>query len=493
MKVPVARCAVLGVVLTIVGVTAETSLTRRGVALAMTQTVTLESGPQFVVQRVCVSCHNDRFRSGNLSLEKFDVAAAHKNAEVAEKMIRKLRAGMMPPPGAPRPDDETLLGLVRKLEEVVDEAAARDPNPGGRTFQRLNRREYEHAIRDLLTLDVDAGNWLPPDQMSANFDNIADAQTLSPTLLEAYLNAASAISRMAVGDRNAPAIDETYTNSQYISQHPWDHVEGAPYGTRGGIVVDHVFPADGEYVFALTFSSGVNTPIEDIDISINGERMALLLYDTNPRGVAADGRGFAPTKTQPIFVRAGQHKVAAAFVRRAEGPYEDLIRPHDWSFAGGGSGGAGITTLPHVRDLIISGPYHATGISETTSRRKIFTCRPTVAAEQRSCAREIISRLGTEAYRRKVAPADLDSLMAFYDQGAKKGGFEIGVSREPRSALGSGGTPTAGPTLAGRSARGGAWHQVCRPVVPAPGSVQGAPRHERLSQLRRESRRCDET
>jgi len=437
MKVPVARCAVLGVVLTIVGVTAETSLTRRGVALAMTQTVTLESGPQFVVQRVCVSCHNDRFRSGNLSLEKFDVAAAHKNAEVAEKMIRKLRAGMMPPPGAPRPDDETLLGLVRKLEEVVDEAAARDPNPGGRTFQRLNRREYEHAIRDLLTLDVDAGNWLPPDQMSANFDNIADAQTLSPTLLEAYLNAASAISRMAVGDRNAPAIDETYTNSQYISQHPWDHVEGAPYGTRGGIVVDHVFPADGEYVFALTFSSGVNTPIEDIDISINGERMALLLYDTNPRGVAADGRGFAPTKTQPIFVRAGQHKVAAAFVRRAEGPYEDLIRPHDWSFAGGGSGGAGITTLPHVRDLIISGPYHATGISETTSRRKIFTCRPTVAAEQRSCAREIISRLGTEAYRRKVAPADLDSLMAFYDQGAKKGGFEIGVRTALEAILSS--------------------------------------------------------
>ena len=192
--------------------------------------------------------------------------------------------------------------------------------------------------------------------MSANFDNIADAQTLSPTLLEAYLNAASAISRMAVGDRNAPAIDETYTNPQYISQHPWDHVEGAPYGTRGGIVVDHVFPADGEYVFALTFSSGANTPIEDIDISINGERMALLLYDTNPRGVAADGRGFAPTKTQPIFVRAGQHKVAAAFVRRAEGPYEDLIRPHDWSFAGGGSGGAGITTLPHGTSAVSASP-----------------------------------------------------------------------------------------------------------------------------------------
>src|SRR5206468_6727507 len=215
MKVAVATSAVLGVALTI--------------ALGATQTITSQSDPNVVVQRVCVGCHNNRSRSGNLSLEQFDVIAAHKNADVAEKMIRKLRAGMMPPPGAPRPDDATLLALAKTLEDVVDGAAAQNPNPGGRTFQRLNRREYERAIRDLLAINVDAGKWLPPDQMSANFDNMADAQTLSPTLLEGYLNAASAISRMAVGDRGAPATDETYTNSQYISQHPWDYVEGAPY------------------------------------------------------------------------------------------------------------------------------------------------------------------------------------------------------------------------------------------------------------------------
>ncbi len=405
--------------------------------MSATQTATDESDPQLVVQRVCVGCHNDRSRSGNLSLEHFDVASAGTNAEVAEKMIRKLRAGMMPPPGARRPADEALTGLAQKLETVVDEAASRDPNPGGRTFQRLNRPEYERAIRDLLALDVHAKNWLPPDQMSANFDNMADAQTLSPTLLEAYLNAATAISRMALGDRNPPAIDETYTNSQYISQHPWDHVEGAPYGTRGGLVVDHVFPADGEYVFSLTFTSGSNTPIEDIDVSIDGERVALLLYDTNPRGVAADGRGFTPTKTQPIQVRAGQHKVAAAFIRRTEGPYEDLIRPHDWSLAGGGSGGAGVTTLPHVRDLIIGGPYRVMGMSDTASRRKIFTCRPTVSSEERPCARQIISRMGTEAFRRSLSPGDLDELMAFYDQGAKKGGFEIGVRTALEAILAS--------------------------------------------------------
>jgi len=408
-----------------------------GAPVIATQTATDDSDPQLLVQRVCVGCHNDRSRSGNLSLEHFEVASAGKNADVAEKMIRKLRAGMMPPSGTRRPADEALTALAKKLEEVVDEAAGRDPNPGGRTFQRLNRPEYERAIRDLLVLDVHAKNWLPPDQMSANFDNMADAQTLSPTLLDAYLNAASAISRMAIGDRNPPAIDETYTNSQYLSQHPWDHVEGAPYGTRGGMVVDHVFPADGEYVFSLTFISGNNTPLEDIDVSIDGERVALLLYDTNPRGVAADGRGSAPTKTQPIRVRAGQHKVAAAFVRRTEGPYEDLIRPHDWSFAGGGAGGAGVTTLPHLRDLIISGPYRIMGMSDTPSRRKVFMCRPTVAPEERPCAREIISRIGTEAFRRSLSYGDLDELMAFYDQGAKKGGFEIGVRTALEAILAS--------------------------------------------------------
>ena len=402
-----------------------------------TQTGSEESDPELVVQRVCAGCHNDRTKSGNLSLEHFDVAAADKNAGVAEKMIRKLRAGMMPPPGARRPPDEALTALAKRLEEVVDEAANRDPNPGGRTFQRLNRPEYERAIRDFLSLDVHAKNWLPPDQMSANFDNMADTQTLSPTLLDAYLNAASAISRMAIGDRNPPAIDETYTDSQYISQHPWDHVDGAPYGTRGGIVIDHVFPADGEYVFSLTFNTGTNTPIEDIDVSIDGERVALLLYDTNPRGVAADGRGSSPTKTPPILVRAGQHKVAAAFIRRTEGPYEDLIRPHDWSFAGGGAGGVGVTTLPHLRDLIISGPYHIMGISDTASRRKVFTCRPTVAEEERPCAREIISRLGAEAFRRSLSAADRDELMAFYDQGAKNGGFEIGVRTALEAILAS--------------------------------------------------------
>jgi hypothetical protein len=308
-----------------------------------------------------------------------------------------------------------------------------------RTFQRLNRPEYARSIRELLDLDVDAGNWLPLDTKSANFDNIADAQALSPTLLESYLNAAAAISRMAIGDRRAPAIDATYTAPGYVSQHPWDHVDGAPYGTRGGMVVEHVFPADAEYVFEVDLVSGSNARYEDIDISINGERVALVEYETGPAG-GADGRGAVPMRTEPILVKAGQHKVAATFVRRQEGPYEDLIRPHDWSFAGGGSGGPGITTLPHLKDFVIKGPYRVTGISETPSRQKIFSCRPTVPSEEAACARQIISRLGADAYRRPLSAGEIDRLMPFYEKGAARsgeGGFEGGVRTALEAILAS--------------------------------------------------------
>ncbi len=189
-----------------------------------------------LVKTYCATCHSERAKAGGLSLAGFDAMKAHEQQDVVEKMIRKLSAGLMPPPGAKRPETALLASLTSALEGRMDEYAAANPNPGRRTFQRLNRPEYERAIADLLALDVDAANWLPLDQKSANFDNIADEQGLSPTLLEAYLNAAGDISRMAVGDKQAARVDSTYTNPSYVSQHPWDHVEGAPYGTRGGMV-----------------------------------------------------------------------------------------------------------------------------------------------------------------------------------------------------------------------------------------------------------------
>ena len=392
-----------------------------------------------VIRQYCVTCHNDKRKDDvmGLSLQTFDVAKAADSAATAEKMILKLQAGLMPPPGARRPDPSAQLALIGALETTVDRAAAARPNPGRRTFPRLNRAEYARAIRELLALDVDAGKWLPLDTMSANFDNIADEQALSPTLLESYLNAAADISRMAVGDRSARGIDHTYTNPSYVSQHPWDHIEGAPYGTRGGMVIDHVFPADGEYVFEVTLNSGDNARYEDIDISMNGERVAVLAYETAPAG-GADGRGANRhhDRAGPDS-SAGQQKVAAAFVRRSEGPYEDLIRPHDWSFAGGGSGGGGITTLPHLRDLIIRGPYKTTGVSQTPSRQKLFTCRPTSHDEEVRCAREIVTRIAGEAFRRPVSLRETDRLMPFYQKGAAEGGFEGGVGAALEAILSS--------------------------------------------------------
>jgi mono/diheme cytochrome c family protein len=402
-----------------------------------------------VMKRYCVTCHSEtgKQRSGDLSLAKFDPTRATDNAEVAERVIRKLQAGFMPPPGMPRPDPATYAALINTLETQIDTAAASRPAPGVRTFQRLNRPEYARTIKELLALDVDAGSWLPLYTTSANFDNIADAQSLSPTLLEAYLNAAAAISRMAVGDRRAPTIDVTYTAPGYVSQHPWDHVDGAPYGTRGGTVVNHVFPADAEYVFEVDLVSGSNARFEDIDISIDGERVALIEYETGPAG-GADGRGAVPMRTDPILVKAGQHKVAAAFVKRQDGPYEDLIRPHDWSFAGGGSGGPGITTLPHLKDFVIKGPFRVTGISDTPSRQKVFSCRPTLPSEERGCARQIIAKIGSEAYRRPLSAGEIDRLLPFYETGAKAsqtaragergdGGFEAGIRTALEAILAS--------------------------------------------------------
>ena len=383
-----------------------------------------------LVTTYCATCHSERAKAGGLSLAGFDAMKATERQDVVEKMIRKLSAGLMPPPGAKKPDAALLASLTQALESRMDEFAAANPNPGRRTFQRLNRPEYERAVRDLLALDVDAGKWLPLDQKSANFDNIADEQALSATLLEAYLNAAGDISRMAVGDKQAARVDIVYTNPAYVSQHPWDHVEGAPYGTRGGLVANHVFPADAEYEFDLLVISGDNARGEDIDLSIDGERVALIKFENGP-AAAADGRGGMALRTEPILVRAGVHKVSAAFVRKGDGPYEDLIRPHDWSYAGGGSGGAGITTLPHLRDLLVAGPYNATGVSDSPSRQRIFSCRPTTASEEPTCARSILQRLGSAAYRRPMTTTEVDGLLPFFETGAASGGFEAGV----RSAL----------------------------------------------------------
>lgn len=396
-----------------------------------------DAAGQAIIEETCQGCHNDRARYGNMSLESFEVAQADENSELAEKVIRKLRAGMMPPAGVQRPDESALASLATLLETRIDEASAANRNPGRRSFQRLNRAEYERSVRDLLGLDIDSGEYLPLDTKSANFDNIADAQPLSATLMNGYLRAASTVSRLAVGDPTATPSETTYQVTRWASQT--DHVEGAPYGTRGGLSVAHTFPADGEYVFRVSFhheTTGAlfgNAPgtlhttesPEQVEISVDGERAALLdiprwMHVSDPDGVNI--------WTDPIRVEAGPHRVAAGFVTRLEGPVQDVISPHAWSMASTSIADAyGFTSLPHLRDLAIRGPQNSTGVSDTQSRRKIFTCRPDSASAALPCAREIVERLGSQAYRRPLSSANLDALMSLYEAGTTEGGFEPGI------------------------------------------------------------------
>ncbi len=392
------------------------------------------------VGRFCFRCHNDSSMTGGLSLESFDVSRATENAELAEKIIRKLRAGMMPPREAQQPDLATVTALVNALETTLDEAAAANPNPGSRTFQRLNRAEYVSSVRDLLGITVDVDAFLPPDTISASFDNIADVQMPSATLMEGYLRAANHVSRIAVGDPYAGPDSTTYNVPRTGSQK--HRAEGAPFGTRGGIAVEHNFPADGKYEFQMLLHGepaglffGRTVPGEQLEVSIDGARVALIPID---RWMSeSDPTGLTLT-TDPIYVRAGAHTVAAAFLMQNEGPEDDLITPIDHTLADTQIGvGYGVTTLPHLRDFAIVGPFEVTGVSDTPTRQRIFTCRPTSPEEEIPCAQEIIGALAETAYRRPLEAADIDALMAFYNQGSAFGGFEGGIRTALQAILAS--------------------------------------------------------
>lgn len=397
-----------------------------------------------VVKTYCQRCHNETQKRGNLSLATFDASAAPRMADVAEKMVAKLRSGMMPPPGQKRPTADTLNALVQSLESQLDSAAAAKPNPGGRTFQRLNRAEYTRAIRDLLGLEIDAGAYLPLDTQSENFDNIADVQVLSPTLLDAYLRAASDISWLAVGNPRATASAATYSVPRTASQV--DRVEGAPFGTRGGLSVVHTFPADGAYVFRVIFFhettgafAGGNARGEKMEISIDGERVALLDVD---RFMHAGDPNGASMLTETVQVSAGPHRVSAAFVPPAfQAVNQDLISPLKWSLNSTSTATAyGFSLLPHLRDVVITGPEKPTGVSDSPIRRRIFTCSPKTAGEARPCAQSIVSRLGSAAFRRPLAERDVQGLMALYDGAAKAGdpdAFEAGVRTALQAILAS--------------------------------------------------------
>jgi hypothetical protein len=481
-------------------------------AAATNQLATTAAQEKALLTQYCSTCHSDRVKTSmdsarKLSFDALDVENLHKDRKTWELIIRKMRAGMMPPPRTRRPEPAVYESMIAYLENQIDTtSAAYMPAPG---LHRLNRTEYANMVRDLLDLDIDVSKYLPSDDSTSGFDNIAGALGLSSTLVEAYVSAAQKISRLAIGEPEQPTL-VVYRTPEDTSQDY--HVEGLPFGTRGGLLVSHVFPADGEYVLTVTPIFGDNmspqgfgsVPCEKLEVLLDGERLQLLDWQGGGRGgnancggattggrgrgAGAGGRGgggvaaspaganaaagvaaAAPQagpatggaatrpgdaaaqnagaaraggagaaraggagrgQAQPMRVRftttAGKHSVGATFLATNMAPLLDLDRHFMRSTIQTGPT-PGYTFFPHVGTIRIEGPYNAKMAKESPSRRKIFVCNPATPAQETACARQIISRLATTAFRRPVSTPDLNTLMAFYKDGRGEGSFDDGI------------------------------------------------------------------
>ena len=392
-----------------------------------------------LLDRYCITCHNERLAARGtvpIELQSVDPAEAAAEAEVWEKVIRKLRTGSMPPAGRPRPAAVDSIGFADWLETQIDGVAAANPNPGRtETLHRLNRTEYQNAVRDLLALDVDVAGLVPADDQSYGFDNIAGILKVSPTLLERYMNAAREISRLAVGATPIAPGGETFRIVSDLSQY--QHRDGLPFGTRGGMSVEYNFPRDAEYEIELELLDlFAGAPIREphqLELSVDGERVTIFHLrppDPDLDQGAAYNRG--PDALQArVQVGAGPRVVTAAFIKKTAALAESVRQPFDRPHGEGDY----LLYKPHLGTLTITGPFNALGAGETPARRRIFVCRPADPAGETPCAREIIATLARRAYRRPVSAADIDALLAFYEEGRSGGDFETGVERAVRALL----------------------------------------------------------
>ncbi len=357
-----------------------------------------------LLTQYCVTCHNERLKTAGLTLDTMDFEHVATDAAAWEKVVRKIRTGMMPPSGARRPERAALDAFASDLETRLDHAAIATAGLDAPALHRLNRTEYSNAIRDLLALDVDVSTLLPADASSEGFDNIADALGVSPSLIESYVSAAMKISRRAVGDRTIAPTQITYAVPGNLVQDK--HIEGLPLGTRGGMLVHHAFPLDAEYEFSVTGGAaggpGGGAGGAGVDVTLDGEQLK-----------PANVRSFR------IRVTAGPHTVGAAIVDRARGAgvdeqYSDFRINSAFTAPGG------------IQTVVITGPFDPTSAGDTPSRHRIFVCRPANAADEPACARKIVSTLARRAYRRPVTDDELATLMTFYQKG---GDFEGGVQQ----------------------------------------------------------------
>jgi hypothetical protein len=381
------------------------------------------AGSRALVDKYCVTCHNSRTKTADLLLDQLDLAHLGDHPEIGEKVVRKMRAGLMPPSDMPRPDAATMESLIAWMEKELDRGAETHlPAPG---LHRLNRTEYANAIRDLLALEVDASKFLPIDDSTHGFDNIAGALTMSPALMEAYLSAAGKISRLAIGN-----VD---TATQWVWDVPADtaqnhHIEGLPFGTRGGIRIEHPFPADGEYAFNVKGVTGYFQAVlggitgEKLEVLVDGERVHLFDWDKEISNTTGKGRW-----TPRIRITAGHHVIGVTFLATNDVPGTELNKPFQRTMNTPGSI-PGFIFYPHVGQVTLEGPYDAKGANDTASRRRIFSCRPATPREEEACARSIVSTLAKRAFRRPSTAADLKQLMPFYQAGRSEGGtFDEGI------------------------------------------------------------------
>jgi mono/diheme cytochrome c family protein len=369
-----------------------------------------------LVDQYCVGCHNQKLKTGELSLEGSDFSKVGEQAGVWERVLRKMRTGQMPPPGLPRPDAAKALAFAKSLEQALDRAAAAHPNPGRTLPHRLNRAEYSNAIRDLLALDIKAGSALPADDSGHGFDNIANLLSISPALLERYMSAARSVSRLAVGDLNMLPGEEQFSVGRGARNERLG--DDLPFDSRGGFSFQYYFPVDAEYVLRIGIAGNADAP------------------STSPYELR-------------LPVKAGQHTVAATFLR--ESARNEAAAP-----AAGRRGGpvfgvpmpAGASaemdlrlddarlkrfqvpqrgTTPEIASVSVLGPYKITGRGDTPSRARIFVCRPASASEEESCAQTIFSTLARRAFHRPVSAEDIRPLLAFYRSGREEGDFDHGI------------------------------------------------------------------
>ncbi|HEX3743847.1 MAG TPA: DUF1592 domain-containing protein [Bryobacteraceae bacterium] len=390
-----------------------------------------------VINQYCVMCHNSKVRTAGLALDEPDISNPAANARIWEKVIGKLEANSMPPAGMPRPDKATYQMVGAYLETALDHAAAEHPRPGRVAVHRLNRAEYDNAVRDLLDVEVNQEPLLPPDDSGYGFDNIADVLSTSPMLLERYMLAAGKVVRIALGDSSVRPSVDTYNVSPYLVQDERMN-EDLPFGSRGGVAIQHNFPADAEYTIKIDLQRGGNSHDEDIlglaephqlDVRLDGLRVqSFTVGGKEPaKGVASDLEVRFP-------VKAGPHKLGVFFADETletEGPL--LPKVADFRFLNKASSGRSKAVrledvLPAVGAVTIAGPYQPAGAGDTPSRRKILVCTPASSADEEPCARRILTSLARSAYRRPLTATDVQALMRLYDSGRPGSGFEAGIA-----------------------------------------------------------------